>query len=91
MISKVEKVLTFLASRDRDNRGDAWTAGTEIEEETTLPAADINDVIEIAEKREFVRIRNPVMTRPFIFKDATITAEGRLWLDSKEKLIADTI
>ncbi|UCD44155.1 MAG: hypothetical protein JSV27_08435 [Candidatus Bathyarchaeota archaeon] len=91
MISKVEKVLTFLASRERDNRGDAWTAGTEIEEETTLPAADINDVIDITEKRGFVQTRTSMATRPFKFNDVSITAEGRLWLDSKERLIEDTI
>ncbi len=91
MISKVEKVLTFLDSRERDNRGEAWTVGKEIEEETNLSANDINDVIEITEKRGFVQTRSSVITRPFKFSDVSITAEGRLWLDSKEKLIKDTI
>mgnify|MGYP006910750972 CR=1 FL=1 len=81
-MSKVKLVLEFLASRERNEIGQAWTTGKEIQDGTDMIPADINDAIEIAENRGFLEVLKTLGTAPFKFHSVTITAEGRLWLES---------
>lgn len=85
-MSKVKQVLELLASQERNESGQAWTTGKEIHERsrgrTDIIPADINDAIEIAENRGFVEVLKALGTSPFTFQSVTITAEGRLWLES---------
>ena len=81
-MSKVKQVLEFLASRERNVSGEAWTTGVEIQEGTEMIPADINDAVEIAENRVFVEVLKALGTAPFKFHSVTITAEGRLWLEN---------
>ena len=84
MMSNVRKVLEFLASRKRDEAGDAWTLNKDIQEGTKLSPAEVNDSIELAENRGLIEVLKAMGTAPFKFHSATITAEGRLWLESKK-------
>ena len=83
MMSNVRKILEFLATRERNEIGEAWTTGNEIREETGIIPADINDAIEIAENREFVEVLKTLGTAPFKFHSVTITAEGRFSLEKQ--------
>ena len=82
MMSKVERVLEFLASQERNEIGQAWTTGKEIQDGTEIIPADINDAIEIAENRGLVEVLKTLGTAPFKFHSVSITGEGRLWLES---------
>lgn len=81
-MDNVRKVLEFIASRERNESGEAWTTGKEIQEGTGLTPADVNDAIEIAENRALIEVLKTLGTTPFKFHSATITGEGRLWLES---------
>lgn len=53
------------------------------QDKTGLSPADINDAVEIAENRGYVQVIRFLGTAPFNFGQVTITAEGRLYLESK--------
>lgn len=81
-MSKLKVVLEFLDSLERDDVGDAWVDGKKIKEKTGLSEIDINDVIGIADNRGYVEVQKSMGTAPYKFSHVTITAEGRLWLET---------
>ncbi len=87
MIDSMRTVLNFLASLERDETGDAWINGNDIHEglkgRTDIIPGDINDSINLAENRGYVKVLKTLGTAPYKFHSATITAEGRLWLEEK--------
>jgi predicted transcriptional regulator len=80
-MSRVKIIIEFLSGLSRDQVGDAWTTGTEILKGCNFSAADINDAIEVAENRGWVKTRKYLGTTPYKFGGATITPEGRLFLE----------
>ncbi len=85
MRTRVRMILKFLASLERDKTGKAWTTGPEIKAKADLDMLieDINDAIELAEKRGFVEWIQALYTSPYYFARVTITAEGRLWIENE--------
>jgi len=81
MMDNVRKVLKFLASREREKTGKAWTTGPEIKADLDMLIEDINDAIRLAEKRGWVEWQRFMGSAPYYFTQATITPEGRLWIE----------
>ena len=85
MMDNVMSVLKFLASRERDKTGDAWTTGSEIHDglkgRTGITPADINDAINLSRNRGWVKWMQALGTSPYDFARVTITSEGRLRIE----------
>ena len=74
-------VLNFLASLERDKPGKAWKTGPEIKADLDILIEEINDAIERAENRGFVKWRRFKGSNPYYFSQVTITSKGRLWIE----------
>lgn len=76
-----QTVLEALSKAKRDAMGDAWVSGKELQKATGLDPADINDAVEILEKRGQVTTLETMGTAPFKFAQVAITSHGRLALE----------
>ncbi len=76
----VKKVLEALAKAERDAMGEAWVSATQLQKDTELSPADLNDAIEILVGDGLVKWRQHMGTDPYKFAQATITPRGRLSL-----------
>jgi len=77
----VRKVLEALAKAKRNEMGEAWISGEELQKASGLSPADINDAVEILESRGQVKTLKTLGTAPFKFNQVTITSHGRLELE----------
>jgi len=82
MMENVKKVLNFLASQERDELGDTWISGADILAGMDMIPRDINDALEIAINRGWVKERGVRNKRPVKFDLVMINAEGRLWIEN---------
>lgn len=83
-VRNIIEVLKFLGKQERTDTGEAWISGEDIQNETGLSPFEINDAIENAKRDSLVIIQNPPPNyKPWKFISATITSNGRLWLEMK--------
>ena len=73
-------VLEALAKAQRDPVGDAWVPPAQLQKDTGLSPADLNDAVEILVGNGLVQWRQYMGTAPYKFAQATITPHGRLSL-----------
>jgi len=83
MRDNLRTILNFLASIEIDKTGKAWKTGSEIKDDLDMLIEDINDAIEVAEKRGFVEWMRFTGSAPYYFSKVTITSEGRLWTENE--------
>ena len=76
----MKKVLEALAEAKRDEMGEAWVSATQLQKDTGLSPADLNDAIEILVGNGSAEWRQHLGTAPYKFAQATITPHGRLSL-----------
>ena len=77
----IRTVLEALSKAKRNDMGDAWISGKELQKVSGLDPADINDAVEILEARGQVKTMKVMGTAPFKFLQVTITSHGRLELE----------
>jgi hypothetical protein len=73
----MKKVLEALANAKREPSGDAWVEGRQLENETGLSPADINDAVERLCEEGSAESLSTMGTAPFKFARVQITAKGR--------------
>ena len=76
----MEKVLEALAKAKRDKMGEAWVLAAQLQKDTGLSPADLNDAVEILVGDGLVKWLQYLGTAPYKFAQATITPRGRLSL-----------
>ena len=76
----MKEVLKALAKVKRDEMGEAWVSAAQLQKDTGLSPADLNDAIEILVGNGLVKWRQHMGTAPYKFAQATITPRGRLSL-----------
>jgi DNA-binding GntR family transcriptional regulator len=76
----IKKVLEALAKSKRDEMGEAWVSAAQLQKDTGLSPADLNDAVEILVSDGLVKWRRYLGTAPYKFAQATITPRGRLSL-----------
>ena len=76
----MEKVIQVLAKAKRDEMGEAWVSAAQLQKDTGLSPADLNDAVEILVGKGLVEWRQYLGTAPYKFGLATITSRGRLSL-----------
>lgn len=74
-------VLEALSKAKRNDMGDAWISGKELQKVSGLNPADINDAVKILEARGQVETLKAMGSAPFKFVQVTITSHGRLELE----------
>lgn len=77
----MKTVLEALAKAKRDEAGEAWTSGKELQKTSGLSPANINDAVKILKDKGLVETLESLGTAPFNFQIVTITAHGRLELE----------
>lgn len=83
--NSIQRLLQTLASVERDDTGEAWVSGRQLQENTDLSPAEINDAATILRERGLVEWRQYLGTAPFIFGQLTITPRGRYELSLMEE------
>jgi hypothetical protein len=73
----METVLSVLAKAKRDEMGEAWVDAPQLQKDSNLSPANLNDAIELLVENGLVKWRQYLGTAPFKFAQATITARGR--------------
>jgi hypothetical protein len=73
-------VLEALAKAKRDPVGDAWVPAAQLQKDTGLSPADLNDAVEILVGNGLVKWLQSMGTAPYRFNQVTITSHGRLSL-----------
>lgn len=76
----MKTVLEILAKAKRDEMGEAWVSATQLQKDTKLSPADLNDAVELLVGNGLVQWRQYMGTAPFKFAQATITPRGRFSL-----------
>ena len=76
----MEKILEALAKAKRDKMGEAWVSAAQLQKDTGLSPADLNDAVEILVGDGLVKWLQCLGTAPYKFVQATITPRGRLSL-----------
>jgi DNA-binding MarR family transcriptional regulator len=76
----MKKILEVLARAKRDEMGDAWVSAAQLQKDTELSPADLNDAVEILVSNGLVKWRQHMGTAPYKFGQVTITPHGRLSL-----------
>jgi len=76
----MKTVLEALAKSKRDATGEAWVSATQLQKDTGLSPADLNDAVEILVSDGLVKWLQSMGTAPYNFAQATITPHGRLSL-----------
>lgn len=73
----VKLVLGALCEVERDERGEAWLSGAQLQKATNLSPAEINDAVTFLNESGLVEWRRYLGTAPFVFGHVTITPRGR--------------
>jgi DNA-binding MarR family transcriptional regulator len=73
-------VLYILGKATKDETGSAWVSAEQLRKDAGLTPADLNNAVEILAARDLIKLQRSIETPPFMFAQATITAQGRLSL-----------
>lgn len=79
-IKENKKIVLETLAKSKDEMGEGWVSAAQLQKDTKLSPADLNDAVEILVGNGLVQWRQHMGTAPYKFAQASITPRGRLSL-----------